>query len=627
MRHWLVFLLLAAALAPAYAAGPEPDEKRIWAFSWHDVRDDVPADLDPDRFAVSTQRLVAFFDYLKGNGFTPVSAQQLIDARAGRANLPNKAVVLVFDDGLASAYTRVFPLLRQYNYPAIMAVVTSWLDLEDGQAIDYGHTLFKREDFLTRAQIAEMAASGLVEIASHSDNLHLGVVANPQGNTQPAAVARMYDQIHQEYESDVVYHWRIHSDLARSAEVIESITGQRPRVMVWPYGAHNATTIEIAEQLGMDITMTLTEAPGSLSQLQAMPRVLPIGNPDLGAMVWNFQHWPDPDTRRIAHVDLDYLYSEKGKQQARNLDSLISRIYQLQITDVYLQAFADPDGDGVASELYFPNRHLPMRADLFNRVAWQLRTRAGVKVWAWMPVLAFRPPEKRLTKAWAVKPLNTGQERGDEYYRLSPFVPEARQFIHDIYEDLGRGAQFAGVLFHDDAYLRDTEDGHGGPMSAARREKVLIDFTLDLADTLREFHPELKTARNIYARPILQPESTEWFSQSLPAFLKAYDFTAVMAMPWMEGADQAPYAWLETLVERVYQEPGARERVVFEIQTRDWRDQTPLPTDVFERQVRTLMAAGAWHIAYYPDDFVAGHPELEGARRAFSASQYPYRRR
>ena len=45
--------------------------------------------------------------------------------------------------------------------------------------------------------------------------------------------------------------------------------------------------------------------------------------------------------------------------------------------------------DGVAEALYFPKRHLPMRADLFNRVAWQLMARAGVKVFAWMPVLAF----------------------------------------------------------------------------------------------------------------------------------------------------------------------------------------------------------------------------------------------
>ena len=63
----------------------------------------------------------------------------------------------------------------------------------------------------------------------------------------------------------------------------------------------------------------------------------------------------------------------------------------LKPTTVYLQAYADPDGYGVV-EVYFPNRYLPVRADLFSRVAWQLSTRVGVKVFASMPVMAFKLP-------------------------------------------------------------------------------------------------------------------------------------------------------------------------------------------------------------------------------------------
>ena len=68
----------------------------------------------------------------------------------------------------------------------------------------------------------------------------------------------------------------------------------------------------------------------------------------------------------------------------------------MQPKSVYLQAYADPKGTGVAESVYFPNRHLPMRSDLFSRAAWQLNTRANVQVYAWMPVLAFRPPADKL---------------------------------------------------------------------------------------------------------------------------------------------------------------------------------------------------------------------------------------
>ncbi len=621
MRRLLI-LLWMSLLMPAGLAAEEP---RIWAFSWHDVRDDVVGDLDPDRFAVSTARLVAFFEYLRGNGYTPVSVEQLIAARDHGVPLPEKPILLTFDDGLASVYTHVFPLLKQYQYPAVVAVVTRWLALEEGERIDYGHTFWGQEDLVTWSQLREMADSGLVEVASHSHDLHRGILANPQGNTQPAAITRQYLPETGSYESDASYRQRIRDDLERSAATIEAHIGHRPRVMVWPYGAHNGDTLEIAESLGMDVTLTLTEAPGSLTTLGAFPRLLPLGNPDLGQMIWNFEHWPERDAKRVAHVDLDYVYDPDPEQLARNLDRLISRMYNLQITDVYLQAFVDTEADGEARALYFPNRHLPVRADLFNRVAWQLRTRARVKVWAWMPVLAFHHPDAATNREWTVKPLSESAVVGEEYHRLSPFVPEARQFIKEIYDDLGRQANFAGVLFHDDAYLRDTEDGHAGPISATAREQTLTDFTLELADVLRRHQPALLTARNLYARPIIQPESQAWFAQSLEGFLAAYDYTALMAMPWMEQAED-PERWLTTLAKQVLATPGAREQVVFELQARDWRTGEPIATDRLAQQMRMLQALGAFHLGYYPDDFIAGHPELETLRRAFSAADYPYRR-
>ena len=56
---------------------------------------------------------------------------------------------------------------------------------------------------------------------------------------------------------------------------------------------------------------------------------------------------------------------------------------------MFLQAYSDPTGDGLVRSVYFPNRWLPVRADLFNRAAWQLHNRANVMVYAWMPVLAY----------------------------------------------------------------------------------------------------------------------------------------------------------------------------------------------------------------------------------------------
>ena len=94
----------------------------------------------------------------------------------------------------------------------------------------------------------------------------------------------------------------------------------------------------------------------------------------------------------------------------RNLGLLLDRIQALEISHVFLQAFADPDGDGAADAVYFPNRHLPMRADLFNRAAWQLKTRSNVKVYAWMPILGLQRARRRSVMA-ACSSYRNGDQR------------------------------------------------------------------------------------------------------------------------------------------------------------------------------------------------------------------------
>ena len=89
------------------------------------------------------------------------------------------------------------------------------------------------------------------------------------------------------------------------------------------------------------------------------------------------------------HVDLDYVYDPNPVQQAKNIDKLVQRVYDMKISHVFLQAFSDPQGDGTVKSLLLPQLLAAMRADLFNFVSWQLQTRGGVKVYAWMPVLAF----------------------------------------------------------------------------------------------------------------------------------------------------------------------------------------------------------------------------------------------
>lgn len=634
----LIFLVLLWAL-PVRAG-------HFVALCYHDVQDTLD---DPDGMAVTQDNLIAQFSWLRANGYQPVGIDDLLVAQRGEKPLPPKAVLLTFDDGYASFYSKVFPLLKAFNFPAVLAPVGRWFETPAGSKVVYGDSLVPRERFMTWEQLREVAASELVEIASHSYDLHQGVLANPQGNEQPAMTARRYDPGNGGYESDAAYEARLRKDFERAATLFERQLGHRPRVMVWPYGEYNALAQQMALEMGMPITLTLDVGAAQVEDLSAVGRVLILNNPSLEDFVWQMHNpqWQRPQPVRVMHVDLDYVYDADPRQQEINLGRLLDRVHALGVNTVFLQAFADPDGDGVADALYFPNRHLPVRADLFNRVAWQLRVRTGVRVYAWMPVMAFDLCEQNdLVQSWRADG-RTGPDP-DQYRRLSPFSADSRVLIGEIYADLAKHAAFSGLLFHDDALLSDFEDAHPeallayqaaglpGDIGALRADpllkrtwtrlktQALIDLTLDLAEEVRVWRPGLRTARNLFALPVLERGSEAWFAQSLPRFLEHYDYTAIMAMPYMEGAAD-PYAWLETLVGRVAEIPDALDRVIFELQSVDWRRQNkPIPTLELVRQMRLLQRHGAQHYGYYPDDFIRSHPSVEMLLPVMSLRSYPF---
>lgn len=647
---WLVIAAASALALPAFAQPLPPadpdDGLSFRVLSFHDVRTGVRASFEqsPDETAVDDSTLAEVFAWLQYNGYHPVSLQQIVDARAGGKPLPSQPVLLTFDDGYRSAYTKVFPLLKRFNYPALFALVTSWLDVPEGQLVHWGDKPAPRENFLLWPEAAEMARSGLVEFASHTDAMHTGVLANPQGNMLPSAATHRYDPKTGRYEDDDTYVRRIEADLRRSREIIEARTGARVRATVWPYGAYNTAALEASKRAGMPITFTLDDGANTqavpLTRIRRALAAYDNKAPDYAQLLRSPVGGEVRPVNRVMHVDLDYVYDPDPAQQERNLSALIDRVAAVRPRSVFLQAYADPDGDGVADALYFPNRHLPMRADLFSRAAWQLRTRTGVKVYAWMPVTAFRLPASNPLATHTVMAQGGTMPPG-RYHRLTPFDPAVRTLVGDIYEDLGRHAFFEGVLFHDDATLSDDEDASPAALAAyakwglppdvaairadpalaarwsAAKTRYLIDFTHELAARLGAWRPALETARNLYARPVLEPQAEQWFAQNYEASLAAYDYVALMAMPRMEQEADAN-AWLARLARRAADTPRGLDGTVFELQARDWRTGKPVADAELARQWTLLQRAGVRHLGYYPDDFLNNQPSLDVVRRAIS---------
>ncbi len=392
----LSLLGLAQAQTPpmAYAAtslssplGISQAQNQLHILTYHDITSDNQSP-DQDELSVSVATLVRHFSWLRDNGYQVISVDQLLAAQIGGGTLPPRAVMLTFDDAYLSFYTSVFPLLKLYNYSATLSVVGLWVESGVNDAVNANASPARRR-YMTWNELADVAASGRVEIASHSFDLHRGIIANPQRNLQPSATTRAYDVLSGQYENDAEQKKRVESDLRRNNELLRLRLGKAPRVMTWPYGAHSPATERVAQDAGMPIGLTLANGSNTQSTpLAALSRIL-VRNDSDAADIERAMRPLRARSERVLELDLDGVFDADNSVQEQKLDALLERVRHLAPTTVYLRASSRHTDSAGAPLVYFPTQQLAIRGDLFNRTAWQLRVRLGVAVYAWLPLASL----------------------------------------------------------------------------------------------------------------------------------------------------------------------------------------------------------------------------------------------
>ena len=637
IRLLLILIFLLAGVTSF--AGEGEGGKTFLALCYHDI----PLRVDLDNYGVDRASLVEQIEYLRNHGYHFIGTEDIRKAYQEEKPLPPKAVLLMFDDAYLSFYAFVHPLLELYGYPSVLGVETRWIENPPPDL---------KAPLMNWKQIEEVARSGLVEIASHSHALHHGVLYNSQGNKAPAAVSRIYDPAGGDYESEDAYRRRIYEDCLMSREVLREKLGLDVRVLVWPYGEYNRICVEEATAAGFELLFSVEDKPARADHPRALPRHMVVKNPEIGAFISFLKEMFNPPARaRIVQADLDLIYDPDPVRQEKNLDKFIERLFNLKPNAVYLQAFSDPEGDGNICSVYFPNRVLPMKADLFNRVAHQLSIR-GIQVYAWMPMLSIVLPDEEKNRRLRVRELRDGEIGLSRswYRRLSPFSPEAREILTRLYEDLAIHANMAGVVFQDDGYLNDFEDFH--PAGAAEYRKItggdvtpyqelspeqkkqwmkvktraLNQLTERLKKAVLNCRPRARFVRTLYAPVLENPESEEWFAQNYQESLENYDQVMILAYPRLEKVG-SPGRWLKKLVRIAGTYPGGLAKTVFKVQSYDWKKNRWIDSRTVNEWLRILVSAGARYVAYYPDNYIENKPDNRIIRDMISVEDFPFKRR
>ena len=184
------------------------------------------------KHGITPTELESDLKYLKENGYQTVVMEDLIAFVHKGKSLPEKPVVLTFDDGNSSDYRYLYPLLQKYEMKAVVSVI--------GKATDECTVLAAKQERpiifpnLTWEQIKEMSESEYIEIQSHSYNLH-----GKGGSTRRSG------------ESVEDYQKRLREDLEKMQQVTKEMAKTAPNTFTYPFGLISDDSKQVLEELGI----------------------------------------------------------------------------------------------------------------------------------------------------------------------------------------------------------------------------------------------------------------------------------------------------------------------------------------------------------------------------------------
>jgi peptidoglycan/xylan/chitin deacetylase (PgdA/CDA1 family) len=198
---------------------PDINEKaklaRVPVFMYHDIlpEKEVFFDVTPEEFENHLKRI-------QEQGATPISLEQLVTHLRTGLPLPEKPILLSFDDGYGGHYKYVYPLLKKYGYPAVFSIYTSGVGNNTGRS----HVSWE--------ELKEMAADPLITIAAHS-------------LTHPRDLRELPDD-------------QMQKEVKDSKQILEEQLGIPIRYFTYPEGKYDERVAEQVREAGYQAALTMS---------------------------------------------------------------------------------------------------------------------------------------------------------------------------------------------------------------------------------------------------------------------------------------------------------------------------------------------------------------------------------
>jgi peptidoglycan/xylan/chitin deacetylase (PgdA/CDA1 family) len=196
----------------------QDDKNNVPILMYHSISRSVNSKFK--QFTVSPALFAEHMAYLFRHQYTPITVTQLINARLKeQRTLPERTVVLTFDDGFADFYTEALPVLKRYGFVATLYVTTAFVNATSRWLQQEGEA---ERLMLTWEQLAEVNAHG-IECGAHS---------------------------HSHAKLDMLFAARAKDEIVQSKRMLEDCLGRAVVSFAYPFGYQTALLRQLVRDAG-----------------------------------------------------------------------------------------------------------------------------------------------------------------------------------------------------------------------------------------------------------------------------------------------------------------------------------------------------------------------------------------
>ncbi|MEE1139087.1 MAG: polysaccharide deacetylase family protein [Acutalibacteraceae bacterium] len=212
--------------------------KRLPVVMYHQLTTDKSK---AGKYVLTVEQFEKDLIYLKENGYSSITLAQLFDYSEGKGSMPEKPVMITFDDGCETVYTYALPLLEKYGFTAVCFIIGS---VTDKYSVINDHNLAYSN--LNWDEVREMCNGGIIEIQSHTYDLH----ENKNGRN---GIKKLKSETFEQYNEFLM------ADALKMKEKMIENTGNSPVAAAYPFGSFSKESADILKNCGIKATFTCEE--------------------------------------------------------------------------------------------------------------------------------------------------------------------------------------------------------------------------------------------------------------------------------------------------------------------------------------------------------------------------------